>query len=109
MRRDPSSRARIGARRQRLDRRAYSIAARPEGARHLNHSAAIYFATAKAANDFAAKQAQAWPKCNGASLHLTVRREPTSIWMAGTATNRDGMLSITNTQEGAWGGSASGP
>ncbi|ORB33120.1 hypothetical protein BST39_27400 [Mycobacterium paraseoulense] len=75
----------------------------PEGARHLNHSAAIYFATAKAANDFAAKQAQAWPKCNGASLHLTVRREPTSIWMAGTATNRDGMLSITNTQEGARG------
>ncbi|MGD1205476.1 sensor domain-containing protein [Mycobacterium seoulense] len=75
----------------------------PVGARHLNHSAAIYFATAKAADDFAAKQAQAWPRCNGASLRLTVHREPTSIWMAGTATNRDGMLSITNTQEGARG------
>ncbi|OBG66737.1 hypothetical protein A9X05_08535 [Mycobacterium sp. E3298] len=74
-----------------------------DGARHLNHSAAIYFGTAKAANDFAAKQAQAWPRCNGASLHLTTRREPTSVWTAGTATNRDGMLSITNTQEGAGG------
>ncbi|OBH76874.1 hypothetical protein A5681_08680 [Mycobacterium scrofulaceum] len=74
-----------------------------DGARHLNHSAAIYFGTAKAANDFAAKQAQAWPKCNGASLRLTTRREPTSVWTAGTATNRDGMLSITNTQEGAGG------
>ncbi|WP_156746579.1 sensor domain-containing protein [Mycobacterium sp. E1715] len=74
-----------------------------DGARHLNHSAAVYFGTAKAANDFAAKQAQAWPRCNGASLHLTTRREPTSVWTAGTATNRDGMLSITNTQEGAGG------
>lgn len=74
-----------------------------EGVRHLNHSAAIYFATARAANDFVAQQAQAWPKCNGATLHLTTRREPTSVWMAGTATNRDGMLSVTNTQEGAGG------
>lgn len=74
-----------------------------DGARHRNHSAAIYFATAKAANDFAAKQAQAWPKCNGATLHLTERGHPSSIWTAGTTTNHDGMLSITNTQEGGAG------
>ncbi len=83
--------------------RTQSLQDRAGGVRHLNHNAAIYFATAKAANDFAAKQARAWPQCNGASLHLTVNREPTSIWIAGTATSRDGMLSITNTQEGAGG------
>lgn len=74
-----------------------------DGARHRNHSAAIYFATAKAANDFAAKQALAWPKCNGATLHLTERGYPGSIWIAGTTTNHDGMISITNTQEGGGG------
>lgn len=74
-----------------------------DGARHRNHSAAIYFATAKATNDFAAKQAQAWPKCSGATLHLTERGHPSSIWTAGTVTNHDGMLSITNTQEGGGG------
>ncbi|EFG79729.1 hypothetical protein HMPREF0591_0350 [Mycobacterium parascrofulaceum ATCC BAA-614] len=74
-----------------------------KAATHINHSAAIYFATAKAANDFAAKQAQAWPKCNGATLHVSERGYPGSIWIAGTATNHQGMLSITNTQEGGGG------
>jgi hypothetical protein len=75
----------------------------PKGAEHLNHSAAIYFATAKAASDFAAKQAQAWPKCNGATLHVTTNRGSDGTWIAGTATSRDGALSITNTEEGARG------
>ncbi|VBA32276.1 Serine/threonine-protein kinase PknH [Mycobacterium persicum] len=75
----------------------------PKGATHINHSAAIYFATAKAANDFAAKQAQAWRKCNGATLHVTERGYPSSIWIAGTATDHQGMLSITNIQEGGGG------
>ncbi|OOK65240.1 pknH-like extracellular domain protein [Mycobacterium kansasii] len=79
------------------------VLADPKGATHVNHSAAIYFATAKAANDFAAKQAQAWPKCNGATLHVSERGYPGSIWIAGTATNHQGMLSITNTQEGGGG------
>lgn len=75
----------------------------PKGAEHLNHSAAIYFPTAKAASDFAAKQAQAWTKCNGATLHVTTNRLPDGTWTAGTATNHDGMLSITNTEEGGRG------
>lgn len=75
----------------------------PKAATHVNHNAAIYFATAKAANDFAAKQAHAWPKCNGATLHVSESGSPDSIWIAGTASNHQGMLTITNTQEGAGG------
>lgn len=75
----------------------------PKLVEHLDNSAAIYFTTAKAASDFVAKQAQAWPKCNGATLHLLERGQPSSIWMASTVANRDGMLSIINTQEGAGG------
>jgi hypothetical protein len=75
----------------------------PDGSRHLIHNAAIYFPVANAANDFAARQAQAWAKCNGATLHISPPGEGPSIWLVGTAVSRDGMLSITNTQEGGGG------
>ncbi|CDO91332.1 hypothetical protein AWC29_06515 [Mycobacterium triplex] len=75
----------------------------PKVVEHLDNSAAIYFTTATAASDFVAKQAAAWPKCNGATLRLLERGQPDSIWMASTVANRDGMLSIINTQEGAGG------
>lgn len=61
---------------------------------------AIYYSTAKAANDFVAKQAQAWAKCNGVTLHP----DPADgIWMVGTVANRGGMVSVISTQEGAEG------
>jgi hypothetical protein len=75
----------------------------PGADQHLIHNAAIYFPDAKAANDFAAKQAQAWAKCDGATLHIKPHTETPSNWLVGTATDRDGMLSITNTQEGGGG------
>lgn len=76
----------------------------PQQTDHVIDDGAIYFSTAKAANDFVAKQAQAWPKCNGATLHPTpAPGEPPSIWMVGTVANHDGMLTVINTEEGAEG------
>lgn len=76
----------------------------PRQTEHLIDDAAIYFSTAKAANDFVTKQAQAWPKCNGATLHpAPAPGEEPSIWMVGSVTNRDGMLTVTNIEEGAEG------
>lgn len=76
----------------------------PRQTDHVIDDGAIYFSTAKAANDFVAKQAQAWPKCNGATLHpAPAPGESPSIWMVGTAANHDGMLTVTNTEEGAEG------
>lgn len=63
---------------------------------------AIYYPTAKAANDFVAKQAQAWPKCNGVTLHPDPALND-GIWTVGTVANRGGMLSVISTQEGAEG------
>lgn len=76
----------------------------PRQTDHVIDDGAIYFSSAKAANDFVAKQAQAWPKCNGATLHpAPAPGESPSIWMVGTAANHDGMLTVTNTEEGAEG------
>lgn len=76
----------------------------PRQTDHVIDDAAVYFSSAKAANDFVAKQAQAWPKCNGATLHpAPAPGESPSIWMVGTAANHDGMLTVTNTEEGAEG------
>lgn len=76
----------------------------PRQTDHVIDDAAVYFSTAKAASDFVAKQAQAWPKCNGVTLHpAPAPGEAPSIWMVGTAANRDGVLTVTNVQEGAEG------
>lgn len=76
----------------------------PHQTEHVIDDAAIYFSTAKAASDFVAKQAQAWPKCNGATLHpVPAPGEPSTIWTVGTVTNRDGMLTVSDTEEGAEG------
>lgn len=63
---------------------------------------AIYYSTANAANDFVAKQAQAWAKCNGAILHPDPALHD-GIWMIGTVANHGGMVSVISTQEGAEG------
>ncbi len=79
------------------------LLADPNRNQHLITNAVIDYPTAKAANDFAAKEAQAWAMCSGATLHSTSRHEPPSIWSVGTVTNRGGMLSVINIEEGAQG------
>ena len=75
----------------------------PNGNEHLINNAVIYYPTAQAANDFAAKQADAWARCNGATLHTTSSSDAPSIWLVATTTKEGGVLSVTTTQEGGGG------
>ncbi|ORB66490.1 sensor domain-containing protein [Mycobacterium scrofulaceum] len=74
----------------------------PRMTENIVDDGAIYYSTAKAANDFVDKQAQAWEKCNGITLHPDPALHD-GIWMVGTVANRGGMVSVINTQEGAEG------
>jgi hypothetical protein len=75
----------------------------PNGTEHLINNAVIYYPSAQAANDFAAKQAEAWARCNGATLHTTSSSDAPSIWLVATTTDEGGVLSVTTTQEGGGG------
>ena len=75
----------------------------PGAKAHMIINAVINYPTAKAASDFAAHQAQAWARCSGATLHASAPEEPPSIWTVGTVSERDGMLSVTNIEEGGQG------
>jgi hypothetical protein len=88
----------VGVRTQSL-----SDPAGPNGNEHLINNAVIYYPSAQAANDFAAKQAEAWARCNGATLHTTSSSDPPSIWLVAPTTNEGGVLSVTTTQEGGGG------
>lgn len=70
---------------------------------HLVTNAVIDYSSAQAANDFAARQAQAWAKCDGKSLTSTAPGQETLTWSVGTTANRNGTLSVLLTQEGSGG------
>lgn len=73
--------------------------------KHLVTNAVIDFTSAQAANDFAARQAQAWAKCNDKPLTSSAPGQEPITWSVGTTTNRNGMISVLLTQEGGsgWG------
>jgi serine/threonine kinase PknH len=70
---------------------------------HIVAQAVIDYPSAAAATTFAAKQAQNWTKCNGKPITLTTPADGSVTFTVGAVTNRDGMLTVLFTQEGARG------
>ncbi|WP_197508720.1 sensor domain-containing protein [Mycobacterium sp. 1081908.1] len=70
---------------------------------HLVSQAVVDYPSAESATKFAAQQAESWGKCDGKPLTLTTPAEGSVTFTVGTVTNRDGMLSVVFTQEGARG------
>jgi hypothetical protein len=71
--------------------------------KHLVSNAVIDFPSVQLANDYAAKQAEAWARCTGKPLTANAIGEGPVTWSVGPTTNRDGIASVVLTQEGAAG------
>ncbi|WP_204806048.1 sensor domain-containing protein [Mycobacterium riyadhense] len=70
---------------------------------HIVHNAVIYYPTARAASDYAAKQAAQWPTCSGQAVTITPTGEQPSTWSVGPVSHHNGILAVTSTQEGGAG------
>ncbi|BBX61694.1 hypothetical protein MSAS_08680 [Mycobacterium saskatchewanense] len=77
----------------------------PADASHEVFQSVISFPTAAGAADFVAKEAKAWPLCNGRSITTTTPNQKPQTWWVATVGRQDGMLASFTTREGArgWG------
>ncbi|MEE6177287.1 sensor domain-containing protein [Mycobacterium sp. 050134] len=77
----------------------------PADVSHEVFQSVISFPTAAGAADFVAKEAKAWPLCNGRSITTTTANQKPQTWWVATVGRQDGMLTAFTTREGArgWG------
>ncbi|WP_156688823.1 sensor domain-containing protein [Mycobacterium sp. Marseille-P9652] len=73
--------------------------------KHLVSNAVVDFPSAQLATDYAARQAEAWGRCAGKPLTTNAAGEGPVTWSVGPTSDRNGVVSVVLTQEGAvgWG------